>query len=96
MYDYVSPEKLMSALRWRKANNPSYVEVEVNEDWFEQSVADDCDLIGGLVRQAETNNFDCENSDHELTPQDDNSASHSDTMECETSLTTSPTLAQIL
>ena len=35
MYDYVSPEKLMNALRWLKAN------IDINDNWFDQSVVDD-------------------------------------------------------
>ena len=27
MYDYVTPENMMNALRWLKANNPLYADV---------------------------------------------------------------------
>ena len=31
MYKYVSPEKLISAIQWLKANNPLYANVNVND-----------------------------------------------------------------
>ena len=68
MYDYVSPDKLMNALRWLKANNPLYADVDINENWLDQSVTDDCDLYGGLVRQP---GISCENSSSDETPQDE-------------------------
>ena len=49
MYDYVSPEKLMNALSWLKANNSLYADVDINENWFEQSLADDCDWISATA-----------------------------------------------
>ena len=50
MYDYVSPEKLNNALRWLKANNPLYVDVNVNEQWVDECEANDSDMFHGLVR----------------------------------------------
>ena len=32
MYDYVTPENMMNALRWLKANNPLYADVVINDD----------------------------------------------------------------
>jgi len=29
MYDYVTPESMMNVLRWLKANNPLYPDVEI-------------------------------------------------------------------
>ena len=31
MYDYISPEKVMNSLRWLKANNPLYADIEIND-----------------------------------------------------------------
>ena len=56
-YDYVSPEKLINALRWLKANNPVYAHVDINENWVNQALGNDSDLFGGLVRLS-----DCETS----------------------------------
>ena len=69
----------MHALRKLKANNPLYVDIDipVNDSWFDQSVAYDFDLFGGLLRQAEINT---KNSSPDTAPQDhisDNSKSHS-------------------
>ena len=58
MYDYVSPEKLMKALEWLKANNPLYANVNVNEQWISESLASDGDLLTSLLSQPETNNLD--------------------------------------
>ena len=45
MYDYVSPEKLTNALRWLKANNPLYAEVNVNEQWVDECETNDRDMF---------------------------------------------------
>ena len=55
MYDYVSPQKVMNAFVWLKCNNPSYANIDVNNDWIEQSLANDADLFAGLVKQPDTN-----------------------------------------
>ena len=41
LYDYVSPEKLTSALRWLKANNPLYADVKITDDWLDKALEDD-------------------------------------------------------
>ena len=64
MYDYISPEKVLSALRWLKQNNPLYAETDINEDWLEQAVSNDEDLFNGLVQQCDTNQ-DTENMNSE-------------------------------
>ena len=35
MYDYITPQKLLDALKYLKATNPLYAHIEVNEQWFE-------------------------------------------------------------
>lgn len=42
MYDYVSPEKLMNAL---KVDIPLYSDVNVNGHWVEESQKNDNDLV---------------------------------------------------
>ena len=54
MYDYISPEKVLTALRWLKQNNPLYADTDINEEWPEQAVSNDEDLFGGLVEQCDT------------------------------------------
>ena len=54
MYDYVSPEKVMNALMWLKNNNPLYADVVINDNWLEESLANDADLFAGLVKQPDT------------------------------------------
>ena len=41
MYDFITPDKLTNALRWLKANNPLYANVEINDDWIKQALAND-------------------------------------------------------
>ena len=57
MYDYISPEKALSAPRWLKQNNPVYADIDINEEWLEQAVSNDEDLFGGLVEQCDTNDI---------------------------------------
>ena len=49
LYDYVTPQKLLEALRFLKANNPLYVDIDINEDWLEKAIANDAELCDCLV-----------------------------------------------
>ena len=49
IYDYVHPDKVMSALRWLKANNPLYKDVTINEDWVDDSLTTGSELFTGLT-----------------------------------------------
>ena len=49
MYDYVTPQKLLDALSFLKANNPLYANIDVNQEWLEAAVANDADLFECLV-----------------------------------------------
>ena len=51
MYDYISPEKVLTALRWLKQNNPLYANIDINEEWLEQAMVNNEDLYAGLVQQ---------------------------------------------
>ena len=53
MYDYVHPDKVMSALRWLKANNPLYKDVTINEDWVNDSLTTGSELFTGLTEPTE-------------------------------------------
>ena len=50
MFAYVTPENMLNALRWLKANNPLYADVEINAEWLDQSLDNDSDLCTGLVQ----------------------------------------------
>ena len=63
MYDYISPEKILCALRWLKQNNPLYADIDINEQWLEQAICNDEDLFGGLVEQCNTNDFNSDTDD---------------------------------
>ena len=51
LYDYVTPQKLLEALRFLKANNPLYVDIDINEEWLEEAIANDAELSECLVEQ---------------------------------------------
>ena len=50
MYDYVTPEKILNALRWLKVHNPLYANVEINEEWANDA---DHDLFASLINSIE-------------------------------------------
>ena len=72
MYDYISPEKVLCALRWLKQNNPLYADIDINEQWLEEAVSNDEDLFGGLVEQCNTNDLNDTNSESVLPTQQPN------------------------
>ena len=43
MYDYVTTEKILNALRWLKLHNPLYANVEINEQCLVDAENDDHD-----------------------------------------------------
>ena len=55
MYDYIRPQKLLDALRFLKANNPLYADIDVNEQWVEEAMANDEELCQYLVEQDDKN-----------------------------------------
>ncbi len=48
MYDYVTPEKVLNALKWLKEHNPLYADVEVNEEWLFHAQVDYHDLYASI------------------------------------------------
>ena len=40
LYDYITPQKLLDALSFLKANNPWYADIDVNQEWLESAVAE--------------------------------------------------------
>ena len=63
MYDYIRPQKLMDALRYLKANNPLYADVDINEQWIEEAMVNDEELCQYLVEQ-ESDTMEIECQDH--------------------------------
>ena len=55
MYDYISPEKVLTALRWIKQNNLLYSNTDINEEWLEQAMSNNEDLFAGMVEQSAAN-----------------------------------------
>ena len=53
MYNYITPEKVLNALRWLKANNLLYADIEINDEWLEQSRRNDEELFTGIVQQTD-------------------------------------------
>ena len=51
MYDYITPQKLLVALRFLKANNPLYADINVNEKWLEAAMTDDAELGEHLLKK---------------------------------------------
>ena len=43
MYDYVTQEKILNALRWLKLHNPLYANVVISEEWVLDAEIDDHD-----------------------------------------------------
>ena len=61
MYDYIRPLKLMDALRYLKANNPLYADIDINEQCIEEAMANDEELCQYLVEQEnDTMDAECE------------------------------------
>ena len=56
MYQYVSSEKLMNAVRWLKIHNSIYSNTVINEEWSKQSAVDDATLFDALTNKSFENN----------------------------------------
>ena len=69
MYDYVTPQKPLGALRFLKTNNPLYCDIEINDQWFEEAIANDDELGMCLVEQSdETMDTECDQPETESEP----------------------------
>ena len=55
MYDYIYLEKVLNALWWLKENNPLHADIDVNDKWLVQAMANDNDLFTGIVDQSNAN-----------------------------------------
>ena len=54
LYDYVTPERLLNALRYLKANNHYYKDISINENWITHALEDDEDLMSSLMENPPT------------------------------------------
>ena len=52
LYDFVRPDKVIGALRWLKDNNPLYKDVAMNDNWVQDSLANNSDLFTGLTEES--------------------------------------------
>ena len=52
MYGYVSPQKILEALRWLKDNHPHYSDIQINLEWSEESRSSNFDLHAGFLNCA--------------------------------------------
>ena len=75
MYDYISPEK---ALRWLKENNPLYADIDINDEWLEQAMANDDDLFAGIVDHSDTNDVNSDANNLNSEPVSEHSANCTD------------------
>ena len=80
MCDYIRPYKVMTALRWLKANNPHYVNVQIDENWLKKFAEDD-----SFENVIESNQMDMTISElhKEVKLDDDVSETKSNRMSCE-------------
>ena len=53
LYDYVCPERLNSALKRLKVNNPLYADIEIDGNWVASAIPDDKDLVMSMLKQPE-------------------------------------------
>ena len=49
LYNYVSPERLTKALKWLKANNSLYADIDIADDWVNSAIADDEELVMSML-----------------------------------------------
>ena len=64
LYDYITPDKILTALRWLKTHNPLYADIEIDEEWVHNAESNDLELYTHLVNS----------SDIELANEPDNSS----------------------
>ena len=51
LYDYIRPQKLLDSLRFLKGSNPLYADIDVNEQWVEEAMANDEVLVAEGVHE---------------------------------------------
>ena len=71
MYDYITPEKVLCALKWLKENNTLYSDIDINQEWLEHGMTDDEELFSSLLEPTDTSEpepMQCEASVSPCTP----------------------------
>ena len=64
LYDFITPQKALDALRFLKAKNPLYVDIAINEEWLEVAIANDSELCECLLEQQDESDMQtCESDD---------------------------------
>ena len=59
MYDYVTPQNILDALRYLKTDNLYYKDVNINDNWVTQALEDNEDVLCSLIENPPiTNNTD--------------------------------------
>ena len=95
MYDYVTPQKLLDALRFLKASNPLYADIDVNEQWVEAAMANNEELCKHLVEHDDEDmdteceqpeDDGCDNSSHTNADEESEPMEHDDGDEFSTAL----------
>ena len=74
---YVSPQKLINALKWLKAQNPLYADIDIADDWVESAIADDEELVVSMLEQPENMEHDGNTDIAEVTNDDSANGSSS-------------------
>ena len=65
IFDYVHPEKVITALHWLKQNNPLYKDININSNWLQDSEECDPELWHAMTSTS-TNDDDAEIVDDDL------------------------------
>ena len=58
MYDNVTPDNILNALRWLKINNPLYKDIDINTDWVTQCLHDDEGMLCSLIENPPVTDMD--------------------------------------
>ena len=53
LYDYITPDKILTALKWLKTHNPLYADIEINEEWDHNAESNDLELYTHLVNSCD-------------------------------------------
>ena len=68
MYDFVTPPKPLDALRFLKTQNPLYCDIEINDQWVEDAIANDDELGMCLVQNDDSMDTESDQPETESGP----------------------------
>ena len=66
MYNYVRPDKVMCALKWLKANNPLYSDIDINNDWINNELINNSEFVNPNDDNYDNTNEINETSDNNM------------------------------